>query len=587
MEQSVFRNSGSKKRNILYKLRAGVLKFFRETFRAHTRDEYAEFFSRGKGGNGENHNKYPWFYIRALALGFVLFSIITLVFKLSGDSFDYPALILFGGLMFNIPLLIFFFELYPARDLGFITLILVTLLGGTLAASLSGLGYKFIYGDLFGFVGTGWLSLIFTGFWEELVKAVAVVLAAILLKKRDPLICLLIGVAVGTGFSIYEDMGYIFAYATKWNLNIDMKWAVLCSVGRGLACFCSHAPWTACVGWAFGKFGLKKYPFYAVLFGSMFLHYWADAPFFCTEVLWDRGGVVIWIVEISATLAETILMIRNSRRVYLPNDGQNELHLEYSHPVLKSQRYAHIADLTGCITCVLLGIAACVFMVLPSGEDYIFSTVDLYDSQSFIQYMQGGRTLSADRNRQYDENMSDYSQYVVQGSPAYAVQEVEQDGYFYYYFYTFSEGEAALDGIGVVVDYKIYYCRRIERYADFMAQSVFYPPNASWVVLPVDPDDIEVVEDEEPSDEEEPSEGEEVEPLEPEEAFDCFFVNTQNFAGYYYDFDKGCYVVSTYEIVTASRAGQIAVYVLSGLIFAGGTAAYITLKIKARRNKYA
>lgn len=596
MEQWVFRNSGNEKpRDVL---RSKIKYHFKETFRPHTVSEYAEIFSRGANADNDKtdngisvcHNKYPWLYVRALAVAFTLFGLITLIYLLTRDSFDYPVLILFGGLMFNIPLLIFYFELYPKRDFSFVTLIFVVLLGGTLSATISGLGYRFIYGDLFGFAGANWLSLIFTGIWEELAKAVPVILAIIILKKRDPLVCFLIGAAVGTGFSIYEDMGYIFNYSASW-YSVNLKWAVLCSVGRGLACVCSHAPWTAVIGWAFGKFKrpLMNYRFYAVLVSSMFLHYWADAPFYFSEVIWYRGGVLIWIAEISATLAIMILMIRNSLRGYA--SGGRQISLSPSSLTGdRKARLSHGANMAGSITLVLLSFMICIFCVIS--DVYKYYTVYFLSSSDFVSFMQDGLPIEADADREYDPDIPDYSEFIMHDGVKYAVQEVDIGDYTYYYGYVFDEDAATLCGIEVIADGSIYHFVTVTVYGNYTVTCDYTMPKVDLVEKPnpdsgdTDGDELE----EEPSDDEEtqpeyPTDDEETEIEEPEEIIDVvqfFLVNYSAGYGYYYDFDANCFAVNMYELQNYSAA-RIAVAVLAGLIAAGGTAVFITLKIKARR----
>ena len=228
--------------------------FFKETFRPHTKEEYAEVFTRGLGSNRSDKivRKLPWLYIRVFALNLILFAFVAFAFRLAHYSADYLTAILLGGLLFNIPLFIFFFELYPKRDLSLLKLFAVLLAGGVVSTVLITLGYEYIYSTTS--EPNAWISTLWVGFWEEFIKGAVAIVAIALLKNKNPLFCFLIGFAVGTGYSFTEDLGYIYSLSRSYGTT----WLVLTSVGRGLSCVCSHAPWTAMICWAFAKF---KKPF--------------------------------------------------------------------------------------------------------------------------------------------------------------------------------------------------------------------------------------------------------------------------------------------------------------------------------------
>ncbi len=204
--------------------------FFKETFRPHSKEEYAEVFTRGLGANcsEEVARKLPWLYIRVFALNLVLFAITAITFRVARYSADYLTAILFGGLLFNIPLCILFFELYPKRDLSLLKLFAVLVIGGVVSTILITLGYEFIYST--DSEPNAWISTLWVGFWEEFIKGAVAIAAIALLKRKDPLLCFLIGFAVGTGYSFTEDLGYIYSLSR----SDGVSWLVLTSVGRGL-----------------------------------------------------------------------------------------------------------------------------------------------------------------------------------------------------------------------------------------------------------------------------------------------------------------------------------------------------------------
>ena len=176
--------------------------FLKESLRPRTLEDYKEFFSRGmKNGDGEVP-QIPWLYLRALLLGFLLFSITVLNYRLSRGSVDYMTTIAVGGLCVNIPVLVFFFELYTKRDLSIFLLLLTVLIGGVLSVFFITLGYEYIYSDTFNQIP--WVSILWTGFWEELCKGAVAIAAVALLKKKNPFVCFLNGYAVGTDYTVFE-----------------------------------------------------------------------------------------------------------------------------------------------------------------------------------------------------------------------------------------------------------------------------------------------------------------------------------------------------------------------------------------------
>lgn len=592
MEQWVYGNNGRGKR------RQKIAYFFRETFRPHTRAEYAEAFTRGIGENKEGFAPLPWLYVRAFALFFILFGLIVFISRATLNYFDYPVLFMFGGLFVNLPLLIFFYELYPKRDFSFLVVLGVLLVGGLISVMICGLGYRYVLNDPF---LTPWLSQLWTGFLEEVSKALPAIAAILLLKKRDPLCCFILGAAVGTGFSICEDMGYMYGFSHTYSIaQLDFQWGVLCAVGRGFSCVCSHAPWTAVVCWTFAKVRrpFLNFRFYAVWVLSMLLHYFANLPFYASEVAWYKGGVAIWAVGIAVIFTEMILMVRSSRRALLP--GEEERDFSPRPLFTAEQRLRRRADVTAVVSCLALSLLACVFCIIPAGNEYV--TLTFASKEEFLDYMQGGLSLTADWSREYDGQTSDYAQYAVDGQVQIAVQKQTVGAYDYFYFYRF---DAAEDGeepatvlpssIAVLVENVLYYCAEAMLYEDGVVLHYHIPAYPQWI--PLEPEVDEIVDDAEEKDEGEtgtdgedtPQEGEDGEETDsdiisevlPSEILYFFVVSNAVF--WDYDGVTQTFTVRTGEVVYKGLVGQIAVAGLAGAVALGGAAAYINLKIKARR----
>ncbi len=270
--------------------RERVKKWFSETFRAHSKDEYTEFFTRGFDGNDSVNKVYPWLYMRMLVLCFVLFSAITFFMKLSGNAISFPAMVFLGALLVNLPFITLIYELCPKADISFLKLMLVLVIGGSVSVIISELGY-FIFSPENGYGSVAW-----TAFLEEIAKIIPAIAVILLLKKRNsPLTCFALAAAVGAGISIIEDMGYILF--NSFEDNISLVSAIFISVTRSVSGIATHTVWVGYVGWIFSKCKkpLLDVRFYAVCLMSMVLHFLWDLTL-ANGQLWSSLGILFGYV---------------------------------------------------------------------------------------------------------------------------------------------------------------------------------------------------------------------------------------------------------------------------------------------------
>ncbi len=270
--------------------RERVKKWFSETFRAHSKDEYTEFFTRGFDGNDSVNKVYPWLYMRMLVLCFVLFSAITFFMKLSGNAISFPAMVFLGALLVNLPFITLIYELCPKADISFLKLMLVLVIGGSVSVIISELGY-FIFSPENGYASVAW-----TAFLEEIAKIIPAIAVILLLKKRNsPLTCFALAAAVGAGISIIEDMGYILF--NSFEDNISLVSAIFISVTRSVSGIATHTVWVGYVGWIFSKCKkpLLDVRFYAVCLMSMVLHFLWDLTL-ANGQLWSSLGILFGYV---------------------------------------------------------------------------------------------------------------------------------------------------------------------------------------------------------------------------------------------------------------------------------------------------
>ncbi len=554
---------------------------FKEMLRPRTVADYKEFFTRGAGKkDAQTAASVPWLWLRALAVGFVLFAAAMLSFRLSRGAVDYVTAIVAGGLCVNIPVLVFFYELYPKRDVSVFLLLFIVLAGGILSVSVTTLGYEYIYSDPFN--RTPWVSTLWTGFWEELCKGAVALAAIALLKKKNPFVCFLIGFAVGTGYSLFEDLGYIYAYSG----GQKYYWVVLMSLGRGLSCAFSHAPWTGVICWAFAKF--KKpfinFRFYFVVFASMVLHYLADVTFFVEELNVLSGITWGWAIDAVVVVSIVLLqffVLRGERRAVIcaicaGESGERSVIAETVNANARAERLSHAGNLTAVLCAVAVSALSLAGCSLYTARTPVYKYFD--SDRGFIDYVQEGLPLYADLTRGYDPDADNYSELSADGILRYAVQKQTENGYDYFYIYGFDDG-AKLESVAVKIDGAIYYLMQLIVYDDGYTIITSYPEQFGPIFSEPPEEDGGVTEEPEaPPEEEKPTE----EPGEPIKIVSFFEISNRH-KGYDYERRSLCVTVGYNE--TDNTAAYIALGVVAGAVALGGAAAYITLKIKSRRIK--
>lgn len=558
--------------------------FFVNALKPRKSAEYAEIFSRGlkeEDKTAQAEPRKPWLYLRILAFGFIAFSLAVSIFCLFNSQMDYAIAVFFGGLFCNVALLFFFFELYPKRDLSIALLSLLVLFGGLLSSGLASVGYEFIFDAN---SGNAWVDCLFVGFWEEFSKALVAIVAIVLLKKKEPFACFLIGIAVGSGYSIYEDLGYILSYSSGYSSTSD-TWLVLMSVGRGLSCVCSHAPWTAIICWAFAKF--KKpfinFRFYGFFIASAVLHYLADVPFFDDDVAFLTGLNWGWAIEVFVVVAIFLIMIftlRNSYRALLPKDEATATDGEVSvnsadGQVLIAEKRAKLSFIAN-LTVTLCAVVSCILLLivcaLPVYTKMITQEMTI---EEYEDYKQCNLPLKADWDREYVENYEngDYvSLFDETGRLGVAVQKVTEEGYDYYYQYVFNEeGESELYNIGVVVENELIFNTICKVYN--WGYSFETPDNMIGTYYPEEliPSEEEITENGFHKDE--------------ELLFTFNYFSVGNYNGMNVNEDSRTVTVYMGRDDIDNDVAYTVLLSVAGAIMIGGATTFITLKIKGRKIK--
>lgn len=99
-----------------------------------------------------------------------------------------------------------------------------------------------------------WVAALLTPSAEETAKGLAVLFVAIgCVKVRRPIEATVLGIVVGGGFSIMENISYITQTALQ-SLTSDVDGALTGYLGRALACPFSHSMYAGILAWGIGCF---------------------------------------------------------------------------------------------------------------------------------------------------------------------------------------------------------------------------------------------------------------------------------------------------------------------------------------------
>ena len=430
-------------------VRAKTTYFFKETFRAHSKAEYREIFSRGLNeDNSGVTGAFPWLYVRAFFALFILFTINVMVLRLTNNALFVPSVNFLGGITFTIPFIILLYELYPKRGISLFMLIAILVGGGTIASVLTQIGYTFIP------IPNKWIEAVVAGTLEEVCKAIPAIIAIVVLRQKNPYACFLLAAAVGAGFSVIEDMGYIFYYSDKYFYfnQSDIQATVAMFVDRGLSTFCTHVLWTGAVGWSCSL--NKPYRSFGILIflSSIALHICWDLP----VNGWLKVVDITLCVIIAAAI--NIAIVHKSRMNTLAQEidltSANEMIIAEAKKMGELMRFRNAANLTFALTCTLLSVIVLLLCSLPIGMKY---STEVYETQEdFIEFVEGGYNLLADRERPYDPKGKNvevrYDPYT--GEVTYVVQRDRLAGYdgLYFYGYYIDGNVGELDTISVELE---------------------------------------------------------------------------------------------------------------------------------------
>ncbi|HBL85486.1 MAG: hypothetical protein A2Y17_06215 [Clostridiales bacterium GWF2_38_85] len=215
-------------------------------FKKHTKEETEEIFISGTTktipAEWEISASWPkpWLYSRIFILMAVTYILLCLSFNAFSNELMVPGIMFIGSLSVPFTLLIFFFEANAPRNISIFNVLKMFFIGGCASLFVSLLMFQFV---TLSFPMT-YIDAIIVGIIEEIGKAVIVAIFITLLKPKYILNGILIGAAIGAGFSVFESAGYAYAYAESYSSMFGIIYL------RGFLAAGGHIIWAAITGGA-------------------------------------------------------------------------------------------------------------------------------------------------------------------------------------------------------------------------------------------------------------------------------------------------------------------------------------------------
>lgn len=184
-----------------------------EIFGKHKPEDIEEFFTVGTQRatppieQVDTSWPKPWLFFRALAASILMY----LAFAGAYDYFNndnlIPGMMLMGTLAVPFSTLLFFYEVNVRQNISLYQILRLFFLGGILS-----LFFSLVLFGLAGETSSEILASALPGPIEETGKLLALLVVARSMRYHYKLNGLLMGAAIGTGFAVFESMGYALRY---------------------------------------------------------------------------------------------------------------------------------------------------------------------------------------------------------------------------------------------------------------------------------------------------------------------------------------------------------------------------------------
>lgn len=301
-----------------------------DIFKRHEQSEKENFFSVGtefttpKIENVDISWPRPWMFFRALSFSGLLYFMINVAWEMFKNINLIPGLMAMGTVAVPISALIFFFEVNIRRNISLYVMIRMVLLGGITSLMLSLMLFSLPLKDL------DFLGASIAGPIEECGKLMALILIARSSLYKYKINGLLLGASIGTGFAIFESLGYAFTGLILTSNKDSMTDIILL---RGALSPFAHIAWTAIAGaalWRVKKekrFSLKMLTdgrFWHLFIIPVVLHMVWNSDFQLPYLLKQLVlGAIAWGI-ILALIQEGIKEIRMEKLMALEAEAESE-----------------------------------------------------------------------------------------------------------------------------------------------------------------------------------------------------------------------------------------------------------------------
>ena len=263
-----------------------VREMFSEVFKKRTEEEIEDYFTVGTARTTPSLVQVsadwpkPWAFARTFLLSSAAYALLYYGYQQFENNYFLPGIIAIGSVAIPLAVLIFFFEMNVVKNISTPLLLKLMVFGGIFSLIVS----------LFFFRAAGslsWLGAMRAGIVEETGKLVVVLFFA--RKARFPWLLngLLIGAAVGTGFSVFETAGYVLVHGLLGGGGTEGMFNMITYRGP-LSVLADHSLWTGLVAaglWRvrgqqpFRLEMLADWRFLRVLVFAMALHMINNSPF--------------------------------------------------------------------------------------------------------------------------------------------------------------------------------------------------------------------------------------------------------------------------------------------------------------------
>ena len=297
-----------------------VSEFVSDIFRHHSTEEVENYFTVGTPATIPDISQVdtswprPWLFTRSLAGAGIIYFLFSCAMGWFKNANLLPGLIAMGTIAIPCSTLIFFIEVNARRNVSLYQVLRMVLFGGILSLIFSLVLFALPVADAF-----SWLGASIAGIVEEIGKLAAVIVVARSAKYRYKLNGLLFGAAVGTGFAVFESMGYALRILIAGGIDAMTSNIIL----RGVLSPFGHIVWTAIAAAALWRVkGAAKFSF-DMLKDVRFLR------LFCVPVIlhmiWNSGlelpfyslylalGTVAWLIVL-ALIQEGLKELRAEKR---------------------------------------------------------------------------------------------------------------------------------------------------------------------------------------------------------------------------------------------------------------------------------